>query len=116
MTTLTLIRALLRDIESGSWPGDTSPIWGEELHGYAWKARWHDDMNAALALHGALLPEWWWQAESFADVFRARVNERGIYDDRIDVLAPTPARALLIATLRGVIAKMEAGNAHTHTD
>jgi hypothetical protein len=68
-----------------------------------------DDMNAALALHAALLPGWGYAFTSDSAITGkpcATVYGGGrSYDGE----APSPARALLIATLRGKIAELDAG-------
>lgn len=114
MMNIDAMRALLAAVEAGGGPADDLPaILRQDV-----VRSWHGDMNAALALHGALLPGWRYSLvpdenwPSGSDAMRAVTWPRDV-TLKASVFrpigrAPTPARALLIATLRGVIAKMDA--------
>ena len=65
-------------------------------------------LDAAKALHEAVLPGWWWDVGIYADTepmheaYLTRHSEHGEAIDAIQAKAPTPARAWLLAILRAL--------------
>ena len=76
----------------------------EEYARYAYKG----SLDAAKALHEAVLPGWWWDVGIYADTepmheaSLTRHSEHGEAIDAIQAQATTPARAWLLAILRAL--------------
>ena len=93
-------------VEAGVWDHDTVArwLWSQpgRLYGFA-HAAFNGSTDAALALLAAVLPGWGWQAWSGpAGGYFAAVDERDPWE-AVEHSAPTPARALLLATLAALI-------------
>ena len=92
------LRDLLAKVEAGEWWGDLPRP--AELHtDFCWKA-FNGSLDAAKALHDAVLPGWGWAATQVG------ANVEGpaeFYSDD----ATTPARAWLICIIRALIAQAE---------
>ena len=63
---------------------------------------YHGDMNAALALHNAVLPDWRWNVNNELSSETADVNWWGMRGESGRCLG-NPARAWLIAILKALI-------------
>ena len=105
------MKELLAAVEAGEvvQSVDARAIWPEiDIWGAVCCAS-QGSTDAALALHGALLPGWDWSlATSLQGKCCAWTNTvHGLREPGHKGSALTPARALLIATLRGKIAEME---------
>lgn len=97
MPTSTLKEAM-SCIERGCWCGDISQIVGETCHDHAYRA-FQGSLDAAKALHEALLPGWfvdirWWTAMNGGAIAEVGNSHNGKSEN--------PARAWLIAILRAV--------------
>jgi hypothetical protein len=118
MTRLEAIDALLTKVKAGEWCGLAAiKIWpqgrivnNEWLDEFSLAQRsYNGSLDAALALIKAVLPGWGWSVGSVVQRFCAEVYF-GTLDDAAEVhsaIADTPARALLIATLEALKAKVE---------
>lgn len=86
-------------VEAGTWLGYTAEFWGLANHMLAFAA-FNGSLDAAKALHEAVLPEWDWDVASSnaAAVFHGRALS-GPYEM---TAALTPARAWLLAILRAL--------------
>lgn len=107
------VRELLEKIEAGAYTAEydssgafLSAVGGCERAAFAvdadaWRA-YHGDLNAALALHKAVLPEWVWWFEPFREIAFC-----GLYNPAVSPMPVTaghadPARAWLICILRAL--------------
>ncbi len=112
---LTALRELAKKVEAGEWvsSGDADDTWiaifdaGLRQH-YAWiYGAWHGSLDAAKALHEAVLPGWDWDVCSWAGA-DIHPGEDQLADwvpgDNYD----NPARSWLLAILRALIAMEEA--------
>jgi hypothetical protein len=106
------MKELLAAVETGTIAAHDADPFAFTLGPTEWNLAHHayrGDMNATLALHAALLPGWGYAFTSDSAITGkpcATVYGGGrSYDGE----APSPARALLIATLRGKIAELDAG-------
>jgi hypothetical protein len=105
---LEALRALLAKVEAGKV---SAAPWGDVLgveQGHnAWRAYHHGSLDAAKALHEAVLPGW--QLDRLMqgdDRWEAQVgNPNADWEEGTDA---SPARAWLIAILKALIAQEEA--------
>lgn len=120
---LTALRALLEKVEAGDWPGG---IDGAARQVFPFKSERDDDLgltaasafdgslDAALKLLAAVLPGWGWTAgmpTSGPDDFMTEAYIPASTDadwQSCHGFADTPARAMLIAILKALIAQEEA--------
>lgn len=104
MPTSTLKDAM-SCIERGCWCGDISQIVGETCHDHAYRA-FQGSLDAAKALHEALLPGWHW---SVSGDYAAVMDHDGSDDflglKHFPASSPQPARAWLLAILRALAAE-----------
>lgn len=98
------LRKLIEAVEDSWWYGDTTDILGFNNHMQAYRA-FNGDLNAAAALHEALLPGWIGLTDTtgFARVWR---DEHEVTDTYDALIPEQPARAWLLAILRAVEAKV----------
>lgn len=109
---------LIAAADGGIWPGaDMHDALGTDRRGELAYAAYHGSLDAALALHDALLPGWkvaglhqedrglWWAElrEGFITSYSHVVVAPHSFD------APTPARAWLLAILRAYRQQRESG-------
>ena len=86
-------------VEAGTWLGYTAEFWGLANHMLAFAA-FNGSLDAAKALHEAVLPEWDWDVASSnaAAVFHGRALSR-----QCEMAAAlTSARAWLLAIIRAL--------------
>lgn len=108
MGDTTTLRALIEAVEAGTFMMDALP-WPHEVTAYE---AFSGSLDAAKALHEALLPEWDWTINGNG---QAVVWPPGSADDQNRGSIETdiegqPARALLLAALRARLAEQEAGD------
>jgi len=107
MTDTQALRDLLVKVEAGEWWGDLPRP--DCMHtDLCWKA-FNGSLDAAKALHEAVLPGCAWFIESAyrGDAPTAAIEGHGI---SVDASNDNPARAWLIAILRALIAASVADN------
>jgi len=111
-TQADALRALIEAVEAdkGSRNGFLSVLDGDHA-AYAWDA-YRGSLDAAKALHEALLPGWDWEAlsntggtEGRANVVIELKNDPNEWKRGVDA---DPARAWLIAILRAKLSEIEA--------
>ena len=120
---MTLTEELLSKVKAGAWDcGDAVAALNEERvdqdFGRALGAQMYrgyhaycGSLDAAKALHEAVLPEWSWQVNVLHRVPRGAVWLGSTGDGDLQLFqtdADTPARAWLIAILKALIAKEKA--------
>jgi hypothetical protein len=90
------VRKLREAVEAGR---DNSELWRPALgdHGFTGMQAFHGSLDAAKALHDALLPGWRWHIEAKAAVV-CRIKD----DFTRAGCADNPARAWVIAILRAL--------------
>jgi hypothetical protein len=109
---LEAMKELLAVVETGGhilWGLSSGPA--RQALGDKWPSAldaYFGDMNAALSLHAALLPGWVWGRDLGGRFWVAKSTWDALYSPELEGDASTPARALLIATLRGKIAELDA--------
>lgn len=103
---LDALRELLAKVEAGKslWEGYSDYHTLQPYHALISDA-YHGSLDAAKALHEAVLLGWWWKAISpdphYVQVGRPNIGVYSGYSDN-------PARAWLIAILKALIRKEEA--------
>lgn len=113
--TADALRRLIEAVEKGATPGVgwTVPVFGEA--GFAerqdCRKAFRGDLNAAVALHKALLPGWVWTMHGNGQAVvwppgTADVQNAGCIETDIE---GKPARALLLAILRAKLKEVEHG-------
>ena len=96
------IRKLIAAVEAGTFLMD---VMLPEHEVTAYEA-FSGSLDAAKALHEALLPGWMPQIiKTYDDSWMVNIKERGKQYMQDSTFAPTPARAWLLAILRAVEAK-----------
>ena len=116
MTRLEALKELLADIEAGNpdWCGDQC---FDEEHRYDLLEAWRGSLDAAKALHEALLPGWPWRIRSEMDTEYVVVQAPVVCAETDEVIGPAYshlatdgkiARAWLMAILSALIAQEEA--------
>lgn len=117
------LRRLIGAVEKGVTPGVgwTVPVFGEA--GFAeqqdCRKAFRGDLNAAVALHEALLPDWHWLVSVDRSGAGARVwHEPDKVRAAFSARSVTPARALLLAVLRAKLKEvlLEIANAPALAD
>jgi hypothetical protein len=114
---MSALRELIEAVERGdATPAHFNTVWGYHQGRYvAGPGQWaHEaygnDLNAARALHEAVLPNadgWWWSVEHEDPEppgFRAWVwnNRQPLHKIRVNALGHDPARAWLLAILKAM--------------
>lgn len=112
------LRELLVKVEAGKWGPWTFEVLGDDAEGYALDA-FHGSLDAALALHNAVLPDWiiyrlssWPGHDCEAEIFGTHEHKgerwHTFTDGRSEGKSDhSIARALLIAILKALIAEAE---------
>lgn len=96
------LRKLIEAVEAGR---DDSEKWHPALgeHGYTAMMAFHGDLNAAKALHDALMPGWGY----LISAHDAEIWREGEYPNTIAAqVKDNPARAWLLAILRATEAEV----------
>ena len=104
MTRLEALKELAAKVEAGDWGVEASRavlVASPGMNDTVWSA-YCDDMNAALALHEAVLPRWIWGRYANGGMWVARRP----YTFRAPPMM-APARGLLWCDLRALIAQEE---------
>lgn len=113
---MTALDKLIEAVEAGGYDAtpdraarfnDFSEAWEAARGAYtqpgyktAWRA-YHGSLDAALALHEALLPGWWFQTSAVDGWATCYVERSGAgVPEEAPSAAETPARAWLLAILR----------------
>jgi hypothetical protein len=110
MTRLEALRELKAKVEAGVWEANTPPLrglWSTFSHDEVYAA-FNGSLNAAKALHDAVLPGW--DAEVILKSRRVTVFDGHMFEgfDRASSgVADTPARAWLLAVLAALISQEE---------
>lgn len=118
---LDALRELLAKLEAGDFPlmhktlsaaGIAHNSYGQDQRGYAWES-FNGSLDAAKALHEAVLPEWNMEMEICGQYTAVSVanDETGQWEEGADnpYAEPcNPARAWLIAVIKALIAQEEA--------
>ncbi len=106
---------LIAAVEAGEGPGNHA-LTLDTLDQVKWCVdAWRGSLDAALHLHGALLPGWDWDVVRDGERFSAEVwtdgdSETGNgYRPSVSAFGPEPARAWLLAILRAVKAQQSPG-------
>ena len=120
MTRLEALKELAAKVEAGRWEANTPTLrtlWADLSHDQVMTA-FNGSLDAAAALHKAVLPEWHYAVDGKpsgceAQVFTVpTVDEIFMCDVEMEAVATVnennPARAWLLAILRALIAQEEA--------
>jgi hypothetical protein len=121
---LEALKELAAKVEAGEdWPSlyDGTGLYSlisSALGNWSWEVvegvtkSYRGSLDAAKALHDAVLPGWHWGMQVVVNGFLAAVGKPTEYpnsvESRFDVVSDDPARALLLAILRALIAQEEA--------
>ena len=108
--------ALKDAVEAGEFPGGKNGpvrrLWPYHRHedqdlGLIAHCAFDNDMNAALALLGAVLPRVHWAifSQTTPEFVASIIVSHPDGPDEYDGVAPTPARALLLAIIKALIAQ-----------
>jgi len=101
---LTALRDKVQD--GHPWSDDWPVLAGISKHGTLIRRSHHGDLNAAEALHDAVLQGWFWEVSNVATCEVERVKD-GVKFEAMSAMG-MPARAWLLAILSALIA-MEDG-------
>lgn len=114
MTALEAIDRLIEDVKAGTiyeygHMFDVCELCGfKRKFGYTWKAAYQGDLNAAKALHEALL-DYGWDIETFGLSGEIVLRQRRPVDRHYGFSDGNPARAWLLAILRAHRHQIAAG-------
>jgi len=96
---------LLEKVEAGTWPGANVLHEMSDIHGWHAHKAFQGSLDAAKALHEAVLPEW--GADLEIPVNYAHVH-KVVRHGGFEAMSSNAARAWLIAILKALIAKEDA--------
>lgn len=100
------LEAMIEAVKVGTWCDHMAPSWGEEIHLHA-HAAFDGSLDAAIALHEALLPDWS-RGRFLSGGMIVSNNTRA--SSGFSVNNPIASRALLLATLRAYRATLDAAH------
>ena len=104
MKDVIALKELLAKVEAGKYGPCTFEPLGDDAEGYALDAL-HGSLDAALALHNAVLPGWGWVIHGdVASV--APITSSAIMENAVECTG-NPARAWLVAILKALISEAE---------
>ena len=105
MTNTQALRDLLAKVEAGNLKSIDLICLEAVHHSHAWRA-YFGSLDAAKALHDAVLPGWGYHCGEYGARVWLHAGDEWRPEKRQDVeLADQPARAWLIAQLRALIAQ-----------
>jgi len=113
MTNLTALKALAEAVEAGKWDSRCDEP-GEETGLREWaliidRIMDNGSLDAALALHDAVLPGWKWARTHGGEMLVWNYGVLRSRWGRSDI--EPPSRALLLADIRALISQAEKGEA-----